>query len=106
MTAPADPPGRALADVAAERKRQIDVKGWSLAHDDLHTGGELAMAGATYAVLGSGRSVPHGMWPWRNEGEWPKPETRRHDLVRAAALIVAEIERLDRAAAGKEAGNA
>jgi len=29
--------------------------------------------------------------------EWWKPKDRRRDLIRAAALIVAEIERLDHA---------
>ena len=33
-------------------------------------------------------------WPW-NEAAW-KPKDARRDLVRTAALIVAEIERLDR----------
>ena len=35
-----------------------------------------------------------GAWPW--DSGWWKPKNRRHDLVRAAALVVAEIERLDR----------
>jgi hypothetical protein len=30
--------------------------------------------------------------------EWWKPTNRRRDLVKAGALILAEIERLDRAA--------
>jgi len=34
------------------------------------------------------------MWPWDSRGGSPK--TRRHDLIRAGALIVAEIERIDR----------
>jgi hypothetical protein len=37
------------------------------------------------------------LWPW--SVQWWKPKDRRRDLVRAGALIVAEIERLDRAAA-------
>jgi hypothetical protein len=36
------------------------------------------------------------LWPWHDD--WWKPKDRRRDLIRAAALIVAEIERLDRAA--------
>lgn len=91
-------------EIAAERRRQIEVEGWSSEHDDTHSGSELAMAAACYALLGSGRSVPAGMWPWRREGDWPKPKSKRRDLIRAAALIVAEIERLDRAALAGEAG--
>lgn len=34
-------------------------------------------------------------WPWN--GRWWKPTNRRRDLIKAGALIVAEIERLDRA---------
>jgi hypothetical protein len=35
------------------------------------------------------------IWPW--DRKWWKPTDRRRDLVKAAALILAEIERLDRA---------
>lgn len=35
-------------------------------------------------------------WPWN--AEWWKPSDRRRNLVKAAALILAEIERLDRKA--------
>lgn len=46
--------------------------------------------------------LPHSdgrcnLWPWGRE--WWKPKNKRRDLIRAAALIVAEIERLDRASA-------
>lgn len=41
------------------------------------------------------------LWPWA--GDWWKPKDRRRDLVRAAALLVAEIERLDRATAKRAA---
>jgi hypothetical protein len=41
-----------------------------------------------------------GAWPC-NEAAY-KPKTRQRDLISAAALIVAEIERLDREKAAKE----
>jgi hypothetical protein len=85
-----------VLEIARERERQVDAEGWTPAHDDRHTAGELALAAASYALLGAGRSVPQGIWPWRRDGDWPKPKTKRRDLVRAAALIVAEIERIDR----------
>ncbi|MEB3421767.1 hypothetical protein VK682_24660 [Salipiger manganoxidans] len=46
------------------------------------------------------------LWPW--DRKWWKPTTPRRDLVKAGALIVAEIERLDRAAlrAAQEGGDA
>jgi hypothetical protein len=39
-------------------------------------------------------------WPW--EASWFKPSTARRDLIKAGALILAEIERLDRAAERQE----
>ena len=42
------------------------------------------------------------VFPW--EDAWWKPTTPRRDLVKAAALILAEIERLDRMAAEKQEG--
>lgn len=39
---------------------------------------------------------PPRNWPWHRV--WWKPSTRRRNLVKAGALILAEIERLDRAA--------
>lgn len=36
-------------------------------------------------------------WPWTGWAtEWFKPKDDRYNLVRAAALLLAEIERLDR----------
>ena len=88
----------ALSDVAGERRRQIEQEGWTPEHDDEHTRGEMATAAASYAVAGleGGEALAIGLWPWARE--WWKPKSRRLDLVRAGALIVAEIERLDRAA--------
>lgn len=90
--------GRALADIAAERTRQAEVETFDASHDDMATRGQLAAAAACYALNG----VEHWakdqgikeFWPWAVT--WWKPKDRRLDLVKAAALIVAEIERLDR----------
>ncbi len=40
--------------------------------------------------------VPEG-WPESWASCWFKPKDRRRDLIKAGALILAEIERLDRA---------
>lgn len=97
----------AVTDIAAERQRQVDVEGWSEAHDDEHDSYQMARAAGCYAFHASredddgdtgmfvSAAVHHG-WPW--DRAWWKPKSRRTDLVRAGALIVAEIERLDRAA--------
>ena len=86
---------KALQDVADERGRQIEVEGWTPEHDDHHIHGELAAAGACYALEHQGWQGFTHAWPW--EDRWWKPQNRRYNLVRAGALIVAEIERLDRA---------
>lgn len=99
---PTQAPTEAAKDVLAERQRQISVEGWTPEHDDEHSFGELARAGAAYAAqslcaedaeLDCG---PPRWWPW--DRSWWKPSGRRQMLVKAGALVLAEIERLDRAA--------
>lgn len=89
----------ASRDVLAERARQISDEGWTPEHDDQYTNNELAHAAACYAMLAGTRARSDydqpALWPWKRD--WWKPRDRRHDLVRAAALILAEIERMDRA---------
>lgn len=101
--------GGAIAEISNERRRQMEAEGWSPEHDDRHSNGEIAAAAACYAapetvykieMLCSGRDYEpkpnlKDLWPWHYK--WWKPKDRRRDLVRAGALIVAEIERLDRA---------
>lgn len=79
-----------------ERLRQKTDEGWDDAHDDAHQAGELALAGACYAEsAGMARDRAPIDWPWADE--WWKPAGFRRDLVRAAALIIAEGEKFDRA---------
>lgn len=99
----------AAADVLAERQRQISAEGWTPSHDDTHKNNEMAFAAACYAFHSAAASwdledcgteydshpAPKN-WPW--EPEWWKPKSARADLVRAGALILAELERIDRAA--------
>lgn len=115
---------RVIDEVRRERVRQIKAEGWTPEHDDAHDRGQMADAAACYLIadwpttsyvlrpivrrayarytddadheIAGHRSVPR-QWPW--EAGWWKPKDRRRDLVRAAALLIAEIERLDRAAA-------
>ncbi|ENU2139557.1 ead/Ea22-like family protein [Klebsiella michiganensis] len=89
----------AAADVLAERQRQITAEGWTPEHDDEYEHGELADAAGCYALsseLFDCAGEPPRPWPWPDE--WWKPGNRRRDLVKAGALILAEIERIDRAA--------
>ncbi len=97
---------QAWLDVQAERRRQITTEGWTPEHDDEHNGGELADAAACYALWAGGINPGNWreFWPWAPE--WLKHSEPRRMLVKAAALILAEIQRLDRAAAaGKEVGH-
>lgn len=85
--------------IAAERARQIAVEGWTPEHDDEHTESEMALAAACYAMTAGGYAkgqIPP-IWPWSLE--WWKPQYGIRDLVRAGALIAAEIDRLQRIAA-------
>ena len=97
----------AITDIAAERRRQIDAEGWTPWHDDIHADGELAAAAACYIVGGFGtpsfrpNALPPLSWPW--SWDWWRPTDRRRDLVKAGALIAAEIERLDRITAISDA---
>lgn len=90
--------------IAAERQRQVEQEGWTPEHDDAHRAGELAQAAAAYAtppqspIRRSDGSFPGWLWPW--DGRWwkPTPDDRVRELVKAGALIVAEIDRLQRLA--------
>lgn len=101
------PLSAAARDVLAERRRQVEVEGWTPEHDDRHRAGTLATAAACYALSSHGftpRGEPPAIWPWATD--WWKPKRDRRDLVKAGALILAEIERLDRASAAPKEGGA
>lgn len=96
-----EPYKSAANDIIAERQRQISEEGWTPEHDDEHTNSELADAAATYAYYANDRRLtPPNMWPWSSE--WWKQTTPRQNLVKAGALILAEIERMDRTAPAQE----
>lgn len=93
--------------IAAERERQVSAKGWTAEHDAAHDLGQMAGAGACYALNACGfanshllNAERHGIthkvrvWPWAEH--WWKPKDPIRDLVRAGALIAAEIDRLQR----------
>ncbi len=109
--------------IAEERKRQMEVEGWTPEHDDEHSNGELALAAVCYAYPAPRPLEIKKLWPW--DWEWWKPtppELTEHphgreqagdpifhsiepgahevaairDLTKAGALIAAEIDRLQR----------
>jgi hypothetical protein len=91
-----------IDEIAAECRRVREREGFDADHDDLHQNGELAAAAGVYVLHdilpdGEMRDRLHiECWPW--DDYWWKPKGRRRNLIRAAQLIVAEIERLDRLA--------
>ncbi|MBB4952731.1 hypothetical protein H4S14_000773 [Agrobacterium vitis] len=96
----------AARDVIAERLRQISERNYTSDWDDKIKNGSLAKAAASYANHSTrtddaraihAPGMPPTDWPW-NPSSF-KPTNRRRDLVKAGALILAEIERLDRAGA-------
>lgn len=114
-------PNSIIDEIALERTRQQTQEGWTTEHDDAHDAGTLAAAATAYALHaadvlnpnsqgdGGYKTTPDDavalppMWPW--DVDWWNPSGSgtnqagaRRDLVKAAALIVAEIERMDRAA--------
>ncbi|HCF7345021.1 TPA: hypothetical protein NIJ77_004733 [Pseudomonas aeruginosa] len=104
---------QAWLDVQAERRRQITAEGWTPEHDDGHACDEIAAFACYYAMppavrewdassTGYGDTLGEAVLP---EGWEPKTGDRRRELIKACALALAEIERLDRAAHGKEVGH-
>ena len=99
--------------IAAERQRQIDTEGYTPEHDQGHVKGELLRAAQEYLMIADfNRRYPdrpmtrdaaldiqdlHGwnasMWPWSREDFKPTDDPVPN-LVKAGALIAAEIDRL------------
>lgn len=98
--------------ILRERERQITVERWTPDHDAEHDEGDLLAAALCYATPATSRQfsykvwavtskgstpVPEG-WPWDAKWWKPTPTDRVRELVKAGALIAAEIDRLLRAA--------
>lgn len=109
--------------ITEERARQISAEGWTPEHDDDHELGEMACAAACYATPKLDRKMEErvetrdnargcsdpeepypvtvilpALWPWDAEWWKPCPEDRIRELIKAGALIAAEIDRLQRKA--------
>jgi len=92
-----------------ERARQVVDEGYDTEHDQQHASEELAAAAGTYALPNHlrprawrGPNRPGGpgfpefpdTWPWAKEFWKPTPDDRVRELVKAGALILAELDRL------------
>lgn len=79
---------KAIDDVLAERADQISRHGYTPKHDAAHDNDELILGAVAYAL-----ASPN--W-WPSDWAWPiKLRTQRENLVRAAAMLIAQIEALD-----------
>ena len=88
--------------IAQERARQIEKEGWTPSHDDEHIRHELAWAARCYlaeAIQPRNDTFIPGDWPWREDWWKPTAGDPVRDLVKAGALIAAEIDRLQRKSA-------
>lgn len=107
-----------LEEIGNERARQVGVECWSPKHDDQHRDKSLALVAALYAtpiplqsveITSDGAVHTRDPWPWWNIDCDPQSRTppsrswdkrQKHDyrrrLIIAGALIIAEIERIDR----------
>lgn len=98
-----------VALIAAERTRQIEKLGWTGEHDDEHDKAELAEMAECYlleaAEQAGARIVGTSafpLWPFRDG--WKPSDDPVRNLIKAGALIAAEIDRVVRlkAAEAKE----
>lgn len=86
--------------IAEERQRQIEVEKWTSENDAKYEYGELAIAGACYAMPTDKRVTDDHFvglpwqWPWDRSWWKPTPDDRIRELQKAGALIAAEIDRL------------
>ena len=86
--------------IAEERERQKYVENFNSEHDKQWVNGELALAAACYAMTPEIRKeYKHALgesktWPFSKEWWKPTPENRVKELIKAGALIAAEIDRL------------
>ena len=92
--------GHGAERAIAERIRQKSVEGWTPEHDAQHDQGELAIAAACYAL----NKMPvysdywwdevREWWPWHPDWDKREKHDRERSLEIAAALIMAELDRI------------
>ena len=99
---------RGIERIADERKRQMEGEGWTPENEDEYKEGQLAILASAYAIppiAGEGSNdnrlslALKSMWSL--EGWELSPDGRIRELEKAGALIVAEIDRLQRLTEGK-----
>ena len=83
--------------IQEERERQTSIKGWTADHDDSHINGELRDAAISYLMYCDPKAGEDAVSVWPFEISSFKPSVGEyHNLIKAGALIAAEIDRLQR----------
>lgn len=80
--------------IEEERLRQINSEKFTYDHDDKYTEGQLADAAECYRSAALNPEPDISNWPWHLN--WWKPTTGNRNLIKAGALFLAELERLER----------
>lgn len=87
--------------ISVERKRQLSAEGYSVEKDVAYyfDNTDLVDAAICYATPEEEREYFETLdipmqWPWAAEYWKPTPEDRIRELVKAGALIAAEIDKL------------
>jgi hypothetical protein len=98
--------------IAAERRRQVEAEGWTPEHDDEHDDSALLNAARSYELCAAFQLLQHDpehaesvlvrramdvppIWPW-HPSWWKPSDDPVRNLVKAGALIAAEIDRIQR----------
>ena len=88
--------------IARERQRQIDVEGWTPEHDATHNDCQLNWVAMAYMCAARlvlkndpAATTSPAFWPW-SQAWWKPSRDPIRNLVKAGALIAAEIDRLQR----------
>lgn len=84
--------------ILAERERQLKVEGYSASEDDKLRYEQLAHGALAYLdfYLGSSQDVAINGWPWDESTFKPDRMNEVRNLVKAGAMIAAEIDRRQR----------
>ena len=88
--------------ILRERRRQVESEGYDSSHDDRHVNGEIARGAATYAMPEEYRDYPDAIiaaprtWPFSMDSWKPSSNDRIKELIKAGAMLAAEIDRLKR----------
>lgn len=84
-----------VKEIAEERRRQIEDLGYTREHDRNHQGAELVRAALSYLAAADFGDNPPLPFDWPFDPKSWRPEDRRNNLIRAGALIAAELDRME-----------